>query len=349
MKRAVGILTAIAMFIAVPTLFAADTANDNTESDLSLMFMNTGSDIENEMIDNNEWAAGTFLPTSQSTFSLKQKLGFSLQADDEGNVESVSVAVADETSEKLNPGRALMLSAIVPGAGELYAGSKIKAALFFGLEVACWYGAITNAQKGNDKEKDFEAFADANYRESYYRDLEWFAAQNQLGTNPTPLPDGMDTIEEWNELSWQDKTGYLPKNFTHELPSEKTQQYYESIGKYLTQFGWGWGDWIDHPNTPTDINGHALANNYDWTSSVGADYSTFMVHDYIDMRAESNEFLDKSAMFFSIVMVNHVVSAMDAGFTVRNKNKKLATVEPQVGGILHNNSPVMVGGLRVRF
>jgi Family of unknown function (DUF5683) len=346
MKRAVGILTAIAMLIAVPTLFAADTANDNTESDLSLMFLDTSLDIENGMIDSNEWEAGTFLPTSQASFSLKQKLGFSLQADDEGNVESVSIAVADVTGDKLNPGRALMLSAIVPGAGELYAGSKIKAALFFGLEVACWYGAISNAQKGNDVEKDFELYADANYKEDYYRHLEYFAATNPAtGTDPY-----LGDKSAWENETWQDRTDHLPKNFTHELPETNNQQYYESIGKYLTQFGWGWGDWIGSQSI-NDVN-TAAANHtipYDWLDYINEDYSSYLVNGYIDMRAESNDFLDKSAMFFSIVMVNHVVSAMDAGFTVRSKNKKLATIEPQVGSIFHNNQPVMAGGLRVRF
>jgi hypothetical protein len=67
------------------------------------------------------------------------------------------------------------------------------------------------------------------------------------------------------------------------------------------------------------------------------------------MRAETNDLLDRSALYFSLVMVNHVVSALDAGFTVRSHNRKLAEVEPSARRIRHNDEMVTVAGVRVRF
>lgn len=47
-----------------------------------------------------------------------------------------------------------------------------------------------------------------------------------------------DTFPYWNreEQFWE----YFP----HHLPDQKTQQYYEMIGKY-EQFRWGWDDYSD--------------------------------------------------------------------------------------------------------
>ncbi len=61
------------------------------------------------------------------------------------------------------PKRALFFSALIPGAGELYAKSYIKAGAFFLAEVAAWtiYGSYTN--KGKDEEKKYQAYADAHW------------------------------------------------------------------------------------------------------------------------------------------------------------------------------------------
>ena len=107
--------------------------------------------------------------------------------------------------------RAFIYSLALPGAGEFYAGSKIKAGLFFGVEAALWALHFSYQNKGNKKEDEYRDFANAHWDEQEYR--EWYES----------LPD-----------STKDK-------LTHKLPDTKTQQYYEMIGKY-DQFQFAWDD-----------------------------------------------------------------------------------------------------------
>ena len=122
--------------------------------------------------------------------------------------------------------KAFVYSLIVPGSGEFYAGSKIKAALFFGLDVTFWALYFNYHGKGKDEEKRYKALADTTWFEDEY--LQYLI--DSLGITS-------DTAGFYDEdFNWT----YL----SHHLPDKKTQQYYEMIGKY-EQFRWGWEDYAD--------------------------------------------------------------------------------------------------------
>ena len=319
-------------------------ANVADSAEQSPVFVQGERVLPDADIDLDEWNNGSRIESSYRNFDLNRRLAVGLQADqeEEGDVETVTPEGEEEVMagvDKKNPGRALLLSAILPGAGELYAGKHWRAAGFFALELASWVGAVYYAQQGQDKEDEFEAFADAFYRENYYRYIEYNAAIDpSYGTSEEGYPDPQDA---WETLDWQEKLKYLPGNFTHDLPTERNQQYYENIGKYLTQFGYGWEDYIAGRDEEA-IAAEAASWGYEW------DGDSPYVNEYIDMRDESNKLLDRSATFFAVIMVNHVASALHAGFTVRAMNKK-AEVEPEVGTIWHNNEYVQTAGIRVRF
>jgi hypothetical protein len=85
------------------------------------------------------------------------------------------------------------------------------------------------------------------------------------------------------------------------------------IGKYMTQFGPGWDD----ANNTTYAQ---LEDMYYWDGGT-TNNSTY----YMDLRAKSNDALEMAAYCFQAVMLNHVFSALDAGFTVRLHNRKIQT------------------------
>jgi hypothetical protein len=126
----------------------------------------------------------------------------------------------DEDIYKINhrsTGRAFLYSLILPGAGEYYTGSKLKAGIFLGIEAISWYGYITNYSSGQDKEDAYRAFADEYWDPGSYR--AWLIDVKGVPSDTIPFaPDS---------------------TFTHHLPDYKTQQYYEMIGKY-DQFQYGW-------------------------------------------------------------------------------------------------------------
>ena len=116
----------------------------------------------------------------------------------------------DHGSKKIGIG--VFLSAFIPGAGELYAGSLVKGILFLGTEIALWVGYRKFSNQGEKWQDTFQDFADMHWDETEWRN--WMQAHPEFG----------DT--------------------THTLPAGKTQQYYEMIGKY-DEFKAGWDDYED--------------------------------------------------------------------------------------------------------
>jgi len=255
---------------------------------------------------------------------------------------------SDTQPAKLNAGKALILSAVLPGAGEYYAGAKIRAAVFFGIEVAAWTAVVYYYNAGQQKDKDFKKYADQHFFEEVYRTKEYSLAQQpQYGDSGA----FKGTEPEWRVKTWDEKIHFLPsEGFTHNLPtndervsnSSEDQQYYEMIGKYIHQFGFGWDDVFlgptgpfkgDDPGTPEydDADGAAAKSVY-----------------YMGMRYDSNQLLERSAIATQIALLNHVASALDASFAVRAINKQ---AEAQVGfhAIQYGEHLVTVGGLNLKW
>jgi hypothetical protein len=144
--------------------------------------------------------------------------------------------------------RAFLYSLIIPGSGEFYANSRIKAIAFFGMDVALWGLYFNYHKKGKDKEKEYRNFADAHWFKDDY--TQWLIDSLDITSDTTRYWD--DTKKEWTYLS-------------HHLPDTKTQQYYEMIGKY-EQFRWGWEDYSDITKTSDFRNAYVLMrkDSNDW-------------------------------------------------------------------------------------
>lgn len=166
----------------------------------------------------------TLVSKNEKTLSIKDQMAkndFEHYQKFSGLSNSYFVYEGDSTGEKITTDvygfkgksvkRAFLYSLILPGAGELYAGSKIKAVLFFGLDATFWSLYFNYHKKGKNKEKDYIGFADSCWEEERYRD--W-----------------------WAELDSTQK-----KKYSHTLPDKHDQQYYEMIGKYK-QFAFAWKD-----------------------------------------------------------------------------------------------------------
>jgi len=148
---------------------------------------------------------------AQVTEPMRQPPSIDLETSDDGG-----------RAGRKSPLKAFLLSAAVPGAGQLYTGSKVKAAAFLGIEALAWTGYIVYHGKGDDRTDIYEAFADLHWSQIRYEDF--------LFSN------------------WGVRDDHLVSLFTHHLPGTKTQQYYEMIGKY-DQFVFGWDD-VDTMATP---------------------------------------------------------------------------------------------------
>lgn len=273
-----------------------------------------------------------------------------------GQSETISSPPSVKPPGWKSPGKALMLSMIMPGAGEMYAGSPLKALLFFSIEVVAWTGVGIYQKEGSDKEKQFQDYIDVYEHWTEERYFAW------LQTFPTWVdfsgsyaPGHVFTIGDYNIFEEEN-------SFTHQLPSTMTQQYYEMIGKYMTQFGPGWDDsewediWGDGQIPESEKEKVRKYNDdtqtYYWPGieQTSGDFwvNTDNAEVYQDIRYKSNKALDNATLFAELALINHVISALDAGFTVRSKNRKLETAL-DVEAHIYNGEAIPMGKITINW
>lgn len=178
--------------------------------------------------------------------------------------------------------RAFLFSLIIPGAGEFYAGSKIKPAVFLGIEALLWTGYFVYRNKGDDKKQEYRDYADEHY--SPYEFMSWW--------NSPPVQAYHDSFS--HELPWD--TLYNSPIFNLE--------YYENIGKY-NQFQIGW-EGIDVPPEPLPFGENKTSPYRD---------------QYLEMRKLSNDYYQNASTAIMLSLGNRIISAFDAALTAKNYNK----------------------------
>jgi hypothetical protein len=202
---------------------------------------------------------------------------------------SQSVLAQEETLpdiygiETKSPRKGFILSLLLPGAGEFYAESKIKAGVFLGLEALFWTGYLSYHGKAKDKEDEYLNYADIHWKEQAYRD----SLKNIYQI------DNIDSVPTGTRLTSDFDTVVIIEH----LPDSKTQQYYEMIGKY-DQFRYGWDDF-----DPRNF----LTPHRDL---------------YLNMRDDSNKLFDKAKYSLVAVIGNHILSGFDGVWSVKRYNTK---------------------------
>lgn len=288
-----------------------------------------------------------------------------LATADPNNGQSDQQTPADSTASvvsnplKKNIGKAALFSLIIPGTGELYSGSWLRALPFFAAEVAGWTYFAMYHGKGNTKTNAFQAYAGwrdtpNNFDTRAYMYAEYQVAIDTLRAREVYHGD----FASWFNLSWDDRYPHLPAPFTHDVFSTDEQQFYEMIGKYFKQFGWGWRDTYNTGNGWGSTYPDVTSGSADWTqpaSGLRADSSRTIEFDgdspmffhYRDMRGLANTHYNKGNLAMEVVLVNHVLSAFDAAFAVRASNRHLETTEtPKLGHIqLRYDARQVNGGL----
>ncbi len=177
--------------------------------------------------------------------------------------------------------RAFFYSLLVPGAGQYYAGSRVKPAVFLGVEALLWAGYFVYDGKGDDEKKLYQDFANDNYQ--------W-----------------QDFMTWWETLSDAQQD-----SFSHRLPWDeanntvtRNHEYYENIGKY-DQFQIGW----------IDIDNYAYPPPYGDAITEGSRSI------YLDMRRKANDYYQNANTMIMLSLLNRIVSAFEAALTAKHYNK----------------------------
>lgn len=207
-----------------------------------------------------------------------------------------------QTKKKKSVGLGILLSALLPGAGEFYGEDYLKAGIFFGVELLAWGTYFYFDGKGNKKTEEFQSYADQYWDvRTYARWLKDEGFQNSSQINPD---------EPNRDILRQQIMDCERVNFSHTMPEYGSQQFYELIGKYQN-FQAGWTNLAHRPlNDP------------------GSPYYYETYHDpvftnYAKERQKANDFYDYAKIGPVTAIVNHILSAADAAWVISSFNKKV--------------------------
>ncbi len=209
-----------------------------------------------------------------------------------------------DSSNMKSPVLGALLSAAIPGAGEFYAKSYVKSAVFLAVEAGLWVTYAVFQKKGNDQTTSYQNYADAHW--SAVRYATWLKNQSFPGSGSIDLNSDPATLRRQINAC-EEQSG-----FSHTLPNYGEQQYYEVIGKYRT-YTCGWDQ------AGSDIT----KNNYETYPILP------QVNFYMDERQQANNYFDRGTTTMMVVILNHIASAIDGVISVNSFNNRL-TVQGNV-------------------
>ncbi|MBS4033740.1 MAG: hypothetical protein KGZ85_04675 [Ignavibacterium sp.] len=210
-------------------------------------------------------------------------------------------------ANKKSPFLAGVLSLIIPGAGEIYTGEYLKAAVFIALEAGLVTAGLIYDKKGDDKTSEFQNYADQYWDVVKYAD--WIVDNTQQEIDIDKNTQG---LLPWERVNWQqlnnaerNANSILGEGFSHTLPPHGDQQYFEMIGKYR-QYSPGWNDF------KTENNGST------WNVTTPK-----MLY-YAGERGKANDYYNTASAFVIGIYINHFLSVLDGVWSAINYNDNLA-------------------------
>ncbi len=268
-------------------------------------------------------------------------------------VRSSQVNTIDDMKGRYkSPKKALFMSLVLPGLGQAYVGSYWRAGMYVAIETGLALGWRHYVVTLHDRQvKKYEKYADEHWShgryEDYYGDL---SLQNPFDGNPEEMKNVAPTREEFCRAVFAEDTRatsafqtcidfgpYQPDEaydlfaFYEESRYERYDDsdplsadsigiyrrenfqnihaFYELLGKH-NEYLPGWDDAENIIYTDTSIVGES--ENRDT---------------YRKMRNRATEYSRMQAGFLGAMVINHLVSALDAALTARFHNKKLYETE----------------------
>lgn len=236
------------------------------------------------------------------------------------------------------PGYAFLGSAIVPGLSQAANKQYWKTGLYLVAEATAIYLVIDGNKRGERLERDYINIGNQDWSvikyaawvHNYYHNVPGgrspgspnidittlltpagLEEYNRQGGFPMPL---YNTDSEWKWINIQAlrqlerSSLYLTSGrpFSHDLPDLGSQQYYELMSKYF-QFAPGWRDWNDI--------------NHNVNAGMAGMSPMWLQHTLLEERF--NDSYRFAGNMLTLMVVNHVISAFDAYFTIKLKNHKL--------------------------
>jgi len=267
--------------------------------------------------------------------------------------DSSSLVIIEEPSINY-PGKPLIMSLVLPGAGQYYNKSPMwKTASFVGVEVGSIVAWNYFTKKAKTLRDDYWAFANDNWTlanwvtnrfsmagsENEGRLWEQFPAlMNLAGTHDLILVLSGSLQDQYGRYVSSDSLEVHPHWVqSGDVTVARDRHFYENIGKY-DQFLGGWRD----SNTAWYWEEKQLEDS---TEIV---IKTPLKANYLDQRFESNKMLNMAKFSVTALLFNHVISGLEAVLTNQKKSREKqnpTTIETDVSLLYNPYNPGGLGGV----
>jgi hypothetical protein len=200
----------------------------------------------------------------------------------------------------------LLMSAIVPGTGEIYTGHYRGLALV-ALDVAVWMKRSSYNKEGDDIKAEYFAFADEHWS------LNRLLASCNTGIDPAGYEDDLDLCANYYGTT----SSYTELSLWVSIEDDR-REYYENLGKW-DQFVFGWDDFLGSPQSIED--GPAWVNYLAEFDDPGFD--TAVLNDgrvspnrefYRSLRKKSNDAYANADKMIWVALLTRVVSVFQTAY-----------------------------------
>ncbi|HEX3019407.1 MAG TPA: hypothetical protein VHP36_03855 [Chitinispirillaceae bacterium] len=231
---------------------------------------------------------------------------------------SKSINFARNVKQYRSPKLAMLFSFLLPGSGQLYAHNKLKATIFGATELAIIGTGVGLAVKGSKEMKKARKFADENYSASQFK--------NYYDSIFVP---GISDTAVFNSFF-----GDITAQQFLKMAQNKDDQFYEDYIKGNDKpYVRGWKD-----VTPSFLPGFVIQG--DGYKPKNAD-TTYLVYptnedstkarfgfsklqqEFESQFSKANNFYDISTKIFFLLLLDRIVSAVDAGITAKAYNDEM--------------------------
>ena len=240
--------------------------------------------------------------------------------------------------------RAMLLSAVLPGLGQIYAGGRRGYAVggtMAAVDVLSAWLYYDNNRQGDDRKSEYQAFARDHYDRERFEDY----------VRDTVVPaSGYSDFEPCTDPGSYDSSACLTSiHNIFPLSDEDDAAYYEQIGDE-NRYVFGWDDWYtDRP--PNHADAWIDWNPYE-AFPEGIPTTSANRETYRDMKSEADDFFGKADQYAWVMVIGRVVSMIDAAILVKLRNRDLASIgknpkltfKARLGG-----NPNLRVGIKMRF
>jgi hypothetical protein len=299
--------------------------------------------------------------------------------------EPRSINFAKNLKEYRSPKIAMLLSLLIPGLGQAYIKNYWKTGLYVAAEAAIIGVSVVFMNKGKDKYNEAKTLADGkegfkyDKMVTYYDSLESYIKTMPGFDSDTAVKEKLNSIFGEDSFRMGNSNSEFSKMYNNNNP---TQNYYESIDEKA--YAQGWADCQPSISQIAAVNAGAELPDqpgyrYKYRVDTTAEYTYLVTASSKDngpspddvnpqygysmnqstfktLMSQSNDNYKIATNVLFVILVNHVVSAVDALISANMYNNDLLgrqsfwhhiEVEPGVAGRDLASAPGMT--LRVRF